>query len=600
DRQPTNQAQVAVNKINFNIEGLNQDLSKRLPFNLSYVINQSGENKIFGQVTAVPLNLRAHLALNDLPLPALQPYISDLAKVNLQQGKLTAAGALNFSNDKQGQMQGDFQGAFNINQFNTQDKALKKRLVGWQSLAIDPIKINFNPLTIDIKEIALNKPYVRLIVSEDRNLNLAQLAVNNAQKSTTKAADSKPDQEQPLAIKIDKITLKDGGAYFADLSLQPQFGTSIQNMNGEIKGLSSNNLERADVNISGSIEEYGKMLIKGKINPLSGDLYSDIDVNFDKIELSPLTPYSGRYVGYAIDKGKLSLNLNYKIANNLLDGHNHLILNQFDLGSSIDSDEAVNLPLKLAIALFKDTDGIIDITLPVKGNMNAPDFSIGGLLVQAFTNIITKAVASPFSMIASLVDGNADKLNSLAFNFGSAALTEAAKAQLNTLAEVLKKRPKLILEIRAIVDPEQDGLALKQQKLQTLLENAGVDKNSDQKKRIAVMEQLLIQYDAKKELEKLQNTMQTEIAAAKEQTEQNTKQLAINRYQEALQQRLLAKQPLATLALTNLAQQRINVIKTQLIKEGKIANDQLFALQPSLTGKAQEKTIATIFTLSAK
>ena len=542
DKQPSTNARIAINKINFNIQGLNQDLSKSQPFALSYYIEQSGENRVNGQVSTVPLNLHANLLVNNLTLPTLQPYISDLAKINLEQGKLSVNGELNLNNNKQGQIQGDFQGAFNINEFNTKDQILKKRLIGWQTLAIDPIKINFNPLSIAISNIALTQPYLRFIVTEERSTNFAQLAVNNKPSNNEKTAESKKSKEKPLAIKIDKITVKDGGAYFADLSLQPQFGTSIQNMNGEIKGLSSDNLARADVNITGSIEEYGKMLVKGKINPLSGDLYTDIDADFDKIELSTLTPYSGRYAGYTIDKGKLSLHLNYKIANSLLDSSNHLILDQFELGSTVDSDEALDLPLKLALALFKDKNGIIDISLPIKGDMNDPDFAIGGLVLQAFVNVITKAAASPFSMLANLVGGDADKLNSLAFALGSAALTEAHIAQLNTLAEVLNKRPNLILEIRAIVDKEQDALALKQQKLQTLLEASTAGSNIEQEKRIPVIEQLLIQHNGEKELAKLQSDMQAEIEsarktetpAAKDDTGKNNEQLIINRYELSL------------------------------------------------------------------
>ena len=597
DKQPTRNAQIAVSKIDFNIEGLSQDLSKSLPFALSYYVDQSGENRVNGQVSAVPLNLQARLAVNDLALPALQPYISDLAKVDLKQGKLSASGDLNFNNDKHGQIQGDFQGAFNINEFNTRDQALKKRLVGWQTLTIDPIKINFNPLKIAISEIALTQPYVRFIVTEDRSTNFAQLVVNNDQPNVEKISDSEKSEEKPLPIKIDKVTVKDGGAYFADLSLQPQFGTGIQNMNGEIKGLSSDNLARADVHITGSIEEYGKMLVKGKINPLSGDLYTDIDADFDKIELSTLTPYSGRYVGYTIDKGKLSLHLNYKIANNLLDSSNHLILDQFELGSPVDSEESLNLPLKLALALFKDRNGKIDITLPIKGDMNDPDFAIGGLVMQAFVNIITKAVASPFSMLANLVEGDADKLNSVAFALGSATLTEDQITQLNTLAGVLNKRPDLILEIRAMVDKEQDGLALKQQKLQTLLTESGAD-NVEQKKHISILEQLLFQHNGKEELAKLQSDMQAEVSAVEGETKENNEQLIINRYEQSLQQALLVKQPLPSLELTRLAQQRISVIKAQLIKQGKVANKQVFALRSSLKGNAQENTISTIFTLT--
>ncbi len=598
DKQPTENAQIALHKINFNIHGLSQDLSQSLPFALSYYVAQSGENRLDGRVTPTPLKLQTRVAVNKLALPALQPYLSGLAKVNLKQGKLSADGDLKLSNDQQGQIQGDFQGAVHINEFNTSDQTLNKRLLGWQTLAIDPVKIDFNPLSIAIREIALTQPYARFIVTEDRSTNFAQLVVNNDQQSSEKTTGSEENKEPPLAIKIDKITVKDGDAYFADLSLQPQFATAIQSINGKIKGLSSGNSARADVNISGRIDDYGKMLINGKINPLAGDLYTDLAADFEKIELSSLTPYSGRYAGYSIDKGKLSLHLNYQIADNLLNSSNHLILDQFELGSSVESKESLNLPLKLVLALFKDRHGIIDISLPIKGDMNAPDFALGGLIMQAFVNIISKAVTSPFSMLANLVGGDAEQLNSVAFALGSARLADDQITQLGTLAQLLNKRPNLILEIQAVVDKEQDGLALKEQKLQALLKESGVD-NLEQQQRIALIEQLLIEYNGQEEQAKLHSAMQAALSAPKGEEKAPHQQSVINEYQGSLEQALLVKQPLPSLAFTELAQQRISVIKAQLIKQGQVADEQVFALRSLLTGKAQEKTISTTFSLTA-
>ncbi|WP_019614357.1 DUF748 domain-containing protein [Psychromonas ossibalaenae] len=599
DKYPSTNAQIEINRINFNLEGLNQNLDADLPFNLSYYVNNSNENSVRGQVRPLPLKLQAHLGVNDFALPGLQPYINDAAHINLEQGKLSVSGDLNLNKDQHGEIQGDFQGAFNIKEFNSTDQRLKQRLVGWQSLDIAPLKVNFNPLSIALSRVELTKPYVRLIVTEDRSINFAQLVVDN--KHTDKQTISSGEQEtaQPLAVKIDKIELKDGSAYFADLSLRPQFGTSIQNMNGAINGLSSDNLARADVNISGTIEEYGKMLLKGKINPLSGDLYTDINADFDKIELTTLTPYSGRYAGYVIDKGKLSLHLNYKIAKRFLDGNNRLILDQFELGSSVDSEESLDLPLKLALALFKDSDGIIDISLPTKGDMDDPDFAVGGLVMKAFINVLTKAVTSPFSMIANLVGGDPDKLNSVAFELGSAVLTKEQVTQLDTLAEVLNKRPQLILEIRAMVDEKQDGGALKQLKMDKLLKESGGD-SEDQKKRISVMQRLLTEYKGEIERSRLHNDMNTETAAVNDDAEDKTQQLqaVMDKYERSLYQALLVRQPLSSLELSTLAQQRISIIKAQLIKHDKVPNKQVFALQPSLTGEAQDSRISTTFTLT--
>jgi len=613
DKQPSTDATISINKINFDVKGVSQDLSQPLPFNLAYSINQAGDTAINGNVTATPLNLQAHLSLKDLSLPMIQPYLTDIAKVKLEQGKLSVEGDINFSNDETGEIAGDFQGGFNINEFNTEDTIINQRLIGWQTLAINPIKVNFNPLSIAINKIAIDQPYARLVITPNRSMNLAQLSISNeteAAKAPTTAATSAEKTQTvvdnsansaPLPITIDNISITNGDAYFADLSLTPQFATSIEQINGEINGLSSDNLARADVDINGNIEEYGKMKVKGKINPLSGDLYTDLNVIFDKIELASMTPYSGRYVGYSIDKGKLSLNLNYKIAKNALDAKNHLVLDQFTLGKKIKSDEAIDLPLKLALALFTDKDGVIDIKLPITGDMNSPDFAIGGILMKTFVNLITKAVTSPFSMVANLVGGDPNKLKSVDFAAGDATLSSSNKEQLTTLAEVLKDRPKLALEIRPYVDKQEDTLALQQHKIDSLLKQSGIDNSIEPQQRITLIEGLLPKFNGSNELNELKSAMQDALVAIDQDPNKAEKQQLIkDNYEQSLKNTLKEKQLVSELELTELAQRRLNAIKTQLIQREKVEDKQIFALQPSLKGKAQENGIATLFTLTSQ
>ncbi|MEH6454035.1 MAG: hypothetical protein V7782_13455, partial [Psychromonas sp.] len=207
-------------------------------------------------------------------------------------------------------------------------------------------------------------------------------------------------------------------------------------------------------------------------------------------------------------------------------------------------------------------------------------------------------------------EGEAEKLNSLAFNLGSSTLSEDNIAQLNTIAKLLNERPQLILEIRALVDQEQDGLALKQQKLDTLLEKSNID-DLPQPQRIPLLEELLISQNGNDELAKLKSEMQTTIKAEQQPEQKSVEgetktaqevtivETTVNDYEKALYQTLLNKQPLRSLELSNLAQERISAIKGQLIKNNKVENGQVFALQPSIDGKAEQGTVATVFTLNA-
>ncbi|WP_372880445.1 DUF748 domain-containing protein [Psychromonas sp.] len=604
DKVPATEAQIAINKINFDLLQLDQTLTNPLPFNLSYQINDSEVNKVKGQVTPTPLNLTAAINLNAIDLTSLQPYLNDIARINIEQGKLSLAGDLHLLVDAQGKTQGNFAGAVNVLNFNTKDKIARKRLVGWQKLAVEPFTVNFTPLSINIDKISLSEPYSRLVVTEDRSLNFAQLLQTPAaqqnsslaqEKAESKAVAKKPaatekESEQPLDLTISEIEFVNGNAFFADLSLQPEFATAIENINGNISGLSMNNLERADIDITGNVDEYGKMFVDGKINPLSGDLYTDINVKFEKIELPTLTPYSGRYAGYVINKGKLNLELNYQIAQRQLNGSNRMILEHFELGNKVNSPEAVNLPLKLAVALFKDRNGIIDISLPTKGDMDSPDFAVGGLLLKAFMNVMTKAVTSPFSMLANLAGGDDSQLNQAAFDFGQSSLTTQQLTNLDSLAEVLIKRPQLILEIHASVDKEKDGLALKEQKLTEKL-NAQAGDNAQQEKRISTMETMLNNLSGQGTVDALKAQLtasQTEVRP----------EAAGAEYEAALYKTLLDNQPLATLELTRLAKQRVSIIQEALIKNNSVPENQVFVIRPSLNGRAESDKVLTTFSLT--
>lgn len=586
DKQPKTTAKINISNINFQLNNLSDDFTQTLPFEIEYSLDKSGNSKIEGEMIPTPLNLDAIITLEELALPIIQPYLSEFAKIDLKKGSLSVNGKLNLKQNSQQELIGGFTGALNIKQFDTKDQQLKQRLIGWQDLTIKPMTINFNPLTVDIEHIALSKPYIRLIVTEQRSTNLAQLSVTNKNKKEEKI------ESAPLPIKIGKITLKEGNAYFADLSLTPEFATSIEHLNGTISGLSSDNLARADVKINGSIEEYGKMFVHGKINPLAGDLYTDITANFDKIELTTLTPYSGRYTGYVIDKGKLSLQLNYKIANRKLDGSNRLILDQFELGETVNSEESLDLPLKLALALFKDSDGIIDISLPTKGDLDDPNFKISGLVMQALLNVISKAITSPFSMLANLIDGKPEDLNSITFELGSSQLNQEQINHLQTLSKLLIERPLLILEIRVFIDKEKEIIVLKKLSLDKQLQEQDIAVNDVDDVNIEALQNFYLTEVKNGDLTNLQ------LQATVKNKEETEEILDEKIYTQLLYQALLETQVIRSLDLTTLAKQRISIIKAQLIQKNKVANEQVFAMQPSLDGIAEEGKIKTQFTLT--
>ena len=174
------------------------------------------------------------------------------------------------------------------------------------------------------------------------------------------------------------------------------------------------------------------LVIAGSVNPLSERLSLDIRANVKGMELAQFSAYSGKYIGYGIDKGKLSFDVAYKVENDQLSAENALVLDQLTLGEKVDSESAVNLPVQLALSLLKDRNGVIDINLPIGGSLNDPEFSVGGIIFKVFVNLIQKAVTAPFSLLASIV-GDTEELSWVAFDPGSYTLSESGQRKLETL-----------------------------------------------------------------------------------------------------------------------------------------------------------------------
>ena len=256
-------------------------------------------------------------------------------------------------------------------------------------------------------------------------------------------------------IRIDTVTLQDGTIAFVDRHTQPEYSSSMVNLGGRISGLTSEANKLADVDLRGNLENQSPLRITGRINPLRDDLFVDLKVSFTDIELSPLTPYAGTFLGYTVEKGKLYLDLTYHIENKKLDSVNKLFLDQFTFGKKVESDRATSLPVRLAVALLKDRKGEVHLDLPVSGRIDDPKFSVWQVVLQMLKNLLAKAATSPLALLQSAFGGKED-FSSVGFASGSARLSDAEQAKLRKLAQAIHDRPALKLEVTGFVDRERD------------------------------------------------------------------------------------------------------------------------------------------------
>jgi hypothetical protein len=282
---------------------------------------------------------------------------------------------------------------------------------------------------------------------------------------------------EPMPTAIKKIVFHAGQANFSDLSVQPNFSAGIQNIEGSVLGLSSKANSRAKVDIRGAVDAFSPVDITGEVNFLSAALYTDLSLNFRNMELSVFNPYSGKFAGYNITKGKLTTEMHYKVENRKLDAQHHITIEQLEFGAKTESKDAVSLPVKLAVALLKDRNGVINLDLPVSGTLDDPTFRLAPIIWKVFVHLLEKAVTAPFALIGSLFGGGPD-LQFVDFRPGAADLDSVAMDKIKTVVKALNERPQLKIEVPIAWVSELDGPALIEARLSTQIREAQSGKGS--------------------------------------------------------------------------------------------------------------------------
>jgi len=465
------------------VDNLSTEPGKVATVSTRFKLNGKGEVDVGGTVKAAPLETDLKLAVKAVDILPLTPYFKDFLNIDLTRGLVTVNGALQLRQPAGGgtlevaKLNGGFAGDLTVGDFQSVDKSNATDFLKWKSLHLGHVDVRLRPQSVSIGEVALSDFFARVILSREGKLNLLQVvrddgkaaAATPAAKSvvveegksvTTVATSGKP----PLPLKIGKITLQGGDVKFSDYFVKPNYSANLKKIGGTVSGLSSATDSVANVDLRGRYDNIAPLAISGKLNPLAAKPYLDIEADVKGIEMTSLSPYAGKYAGYAIEKGKLSVFVKYKIENNQLSAENRLFVDQLTFGSPVDSPDATKLPVTLAVALLKNRNGEIDINLPIAGSLSDPEFSVGGLVVKVIVNLLVKAATSPFALLGS-VFGGGEQMSNVEFDAGKAVLTPAAQQRLENLGKVLLDRPALKLEIEGRAYPETDTEGLKRDRL---------------------------------------------------------------------------------------------------------------------------------------
>jgi uncharacterized protein involved in outer membrane biogenesis len=473
DRGVQPAADLTLQPLSARITGYASAPGSRVTFALRSGVNGKGRLRLTGAATMSPQALKAQLSLRRIDLRALQPYLSEHTSLTLTSGFLDSTLALDRGAD--GRLSAS--GRLDVVDLRTEDDALKRDFVKWQGLHVVGLRYVSNPARLRIARIIAVAPYARVIIAPDRKLNISEAlhargapaasATAQAGNAGAAAAGSKRPASAAapaMPVTVGLVRIANGTADFADFSIKPRFATGIQDLHGAIRGLSSAPGSRARLDLRGKVSGGGPVDIAGALNVLSASTYADVRMKFNGLELTRMTPYAVRFAGYRIASGTLDANLHYVVDHGKLNADHRLVIRQLQLGERVASPHAINLPLRLAVALLKDGNGVIRIGLPVTGSLDNPQFSLGPLIGKALLHVLEKAVTAPFAMLGRLFGGGPD-MDRIEFAPGSAALPPAAWGRAAALAKALAQRPQLQLQVPAVFAPDVDRAALARRRL---------------------------------------------------------------------------------------------------------------------------------------
>ncbi|HET8692646.1 MAG TPA: DUF748 domain-containing protein, partial [Steroidobacteraceae bacterium] len=456
DRQPEPPIRLKLDPFNLRITGFSNAPDARIGIVTDTKVDGRATLSADLQYGFADGKLEGTAKVADFDMTVIQPYLDRYTKLDLLRGSLTSEVAVTLLAD------GGFaaEGLVQVDRLRSVDKEMQEDFIKWERLRAEGFSYDGRSAKLRIKTLRLKAPYARVIIAKDQTVNVAEIMTPAkpapAYQATVQVAAPEGPPPQETQVRLDTVAIENGSLNFADFWIQPNYAVSIAALNGTVVGLSSDPKSRAKLDLEGKVDRYAPATISGEMNLLSATLFTNIRLQFAGVDMTSVTPYSGRFAGYKIEKGKLSVDVTYHVENRSLDAKQKFVIDQLQLGEKVESPDAVSLPLKLAVALLKDRNGVIDIDLPMTGSLDDPKFRLGPLIWKAFVGLLTKVATAPFKLIGSLFGGGPD-INILEFDPGATALAPAGVEKMASVKKALIERPSLQLDVPMAYSTELDG-----------------------------------------------------------------------------------------------------------------------------------------------
>jgi hypothetical protein len=535
-----------IKNINAKVDKVTLDKSLPIKFNLSINTPHKGKLSTKGDVVIKPLKVDLKVKANNISFVPYAPYVKEFVNIDLKSGLLNSN--LNINLDKKDKiLDPSVSGNISVDNISIFHNLTNKKLFSLKQLNINDLNYKTNDL--NIKKILIDSSYLKFAIAKNKTTNFDNITPSNnndtikSESNNSKSFATK-DKNSNFKYFIHNVELKDGKIDFSDSTLPLDFTTRIDTLTANIKDISSNDTN-TKVKLTGVVDKYGMVTIVGSTNMADYKKQSDIKIDFENLDLISVSPYSGKFLGSKIATGKLWLDLNYKIKDSNLTSTNNMKIKKLTLGKPIQSKDAVDLPIGLVIALLEDSDGLVDVNVPVYGDINNPEFELSGAIWGAVGNVITNIITSPFRFLGALSGVNSEELDSIDFDYGLSILLPSEKEKLDTLAKALVKKPNLSLKVNPVYNESNDLMAFQKNMLMNLI---------DKKNKDYSIKKLFIKEFGNKEYKKLKTSSKTK---------------SIN---QILIDKLIPTMIVKKENLVNLASQRAYMVKNYLLTKNLDSN----------------------------
>jgi hypothetical protein len=615
---------LAIAPLDLKIQQISDDMKHALPLDLKATVNRKGTLAVSGNVNPTPLTAQLKINANRLDAAAFEPYFGNQLNAVIASALLNMNGQLSVEQGKA--LKANYRGDAALVDVRMLDKATSGPFAGWRSLALSNLKASFDDTRgtdVDASRVTFSGFYGRVLLDAQGKLNLKDVVAHQtgqAQSLTqdtgaakrdgrepvplTPQAASAPVQvasapapasapptvqaaqapKNPVRLHFGELVLQDGRVNYTDNFIKPNYTADLVQIKGTVGAFGTDSTTPAPVDVTAKLAANGPLAIKGSINPLIEKPSLDITASAHDIELTNLTPYSAKYAGYPITKGKLNVDLHYQLANDQLTANNHLFIDQLTFGDHVDNDTATKLPVRFAISLLKNRKGEIDVNIPVSGSLSNPEFSLGGLIWKAVLNLIAKAVTAPFTLLANAFGGGGEDLGYVEFAPGKSALSDDDQKKLDTIVKALDDKPSIKLDLIGRVDPAVDTPALREAYVDHLVR---LEKVKDTVGNGESVDTSQVKVDSKEYDKYLTKAYKS----ADFKKPHNMIGLTKTLPQDDMKQALAEHAPVDDATLRDLAQKRAQSVQQYL--EGKVDPSRVFIVAPKLDAKGIDDKGAT-------